>query len=49
MQGSLVRGGVALVSPPEVLPDILVGSMIVDTSISLKVLSMLLRAPHHEP
>lgn len=36
-------------SPLEVLPDILIVSIIVYISISLEILYILLRAPHHEP
>lgn len=36
-------------SSPEVLPDILIGSIIVYISITLEMLYILLRAPHHEP
>lgn len=36
-------------SPLEALPDILIGSVIVYISNSLKMLYMLLKVPHHEP
>lgn len=48
LQGSQTRGRGAG-SPVEVLPDSVTGSIIVYISIYLKMLYMLLKAPHHEP